>query len=317
VRPLTTWLLFLSISLIWGSSFLGTKVGLEVVPPFTLVALRLGAAVAVLWALLALRRRRALPERGTWPRLALLALVNGFGSFELVTWGQQYISSANAAVLIGSGPVFTAVIAAVALREEPATPRRFGGILIGFLGVVAIFARPEGSAAASAAPVPLGGVPAVAGAGAIVLATLMIAWSAVFVRRSLPRVPPLLLISWQMLLAFPPTVLVALALERGAGTAGAGPLRPGLLLAPGVVTAVVWTGVFGAGIANVVFYRLLAEWGVTRTILVGYAIPLVGLALGAAAGEPVDGRMLAGTALVLLGIALVNLPGRAPRRAPP
>ncbi len=75
------------------------------------------------------------------------------------------------------------------------------------------------------------------------------------------------------------------------------------------VVAIVWLGLIGSGFAYLAFFRLLAGWGATRTTLVAYVIPIVGIALGfLVLGEPIDGRMVAGTALVIGGIALVNSP---------
>ena len=72
--------------------------------------------------------------------------------------------------------------------------------------------------------------------------------------------------------------------------------------------AVLWLGLLGSGMAFLIFFRLLGSWGATRTSLVAYVIPVFGLILGAAVlNEPVDARMIVGTALIIGGIALVNL----------
>jgi drug/metabolite transporter (DMT)-like permease len=71
---------------------------------------------------------------------------------------------------------------------------------------------------------------------------------------------------------------------------------------------VVWLGLFGSGMAYLVFFRLLRSWGATRTSLVAYLLPIWGIALGALVlAEPIDARLLIGTALVIAGIGLVNL----------
>jgi drug/metabolite transporter (DMT)-like permease len=73
------------------------------------------------------------------------------------------------------------------------------------------------------------------------------------------------------------------------------------------ILAVVWLGLLGSGAAYLVFFRLLGRWGATRTSLVAYLLPVFGLVLGAIVlSEPVDARLIAGTSLVIGGIALVN-----------
>ena len=77
---------------------------------------------------------------------------------------------------------------------------------------------------------------------------------------------------------------------------------------PEAVFAVLWLGLLGSGMAFLIFFRLLGRWGATRTSLVAYVIPVFGLALGAIVlHEAVDARMVLGTALIIGGIALVNL----------
>jgi len=85
--------------------------------------------------------------------------------------------------------------------------------------------------------------------------------------------------------------------------------------------AVAWLGLLGSGLAYLVFFRLLGRWGATRTTLVAYLLPIWGLVLGALVlSEPIDTRLVLGTALVIGGIGLVNRrrgsrPAPAPQQA--
>jgi drug/metabolite transporter (DMT)-like permease len=104
------------------------------------------------------------------------------------------------------------------------------------------------------------------------------------------------------------TSTLALLLER--------PWESGL--APEALGAVIWLGLLGSGAAYLIFFRLLGRWGPTRTSLVAYLLPIWGILLGAIVlQEAIDARLVLGTALVISGIALVNvrigtlrLPGR-------
>ncbi len=72
-------------------------------------------------------------------------------------------------------------------------------------------------------------------------------------------------------------------------------------------------GLLGSGLAYLAFFRLLSRWGATRATLVAYQLPVVGIVLGfLVLSEPIDARVLIGTALVIAGVALVN--GRIGRR---
>jgi drug/metabolite transporter (DMT)-like permease len=73
------------------------------------------------------------------------------------------------------------------------------------------------------------------------------------------------------------------------------------------VISVLWLGILGSGLAYLAFFRLLGRWGATRTSLVAYLLPVVGIVLGVLVlSEQMDARILLGTALVIGGVALVN-----------
>jgi drug/metabolite transporter (DMT)-like permease len=85
--------------------------------------------------------------------------------------------------------------------------------------------------------------------------------------------------------------------------------------------AVIWLGVFGSGMAYVLYFRLLGSWGATRTALVAYLLPIYGIVLGfLVLQERVDLTLIVGTALIIAGVAVVNSPWgqrRVFRAAPP
>jgi len=79
------------------------------------------------------------------------------------------------------------------------------------------------------------------------------------------------------------------------------------VITPKAAFSVVWLGLFGSGMAYLLFFRLLSHWGPTRTSLVAYLLPVWGIVLGVAVlQEHVDGRVLLGTVLIVGGVALVN-----------
>jgi drug/metabolite transporter (DMT)-like permease len=94
---------------------------------------------------------------------------------------------------------------------------------------------------------------------------------------------------------------------------------------PEAIVAVVWLGILGSGVAYLCYFFVLQHWGATRTSMVAYLLPVVGIVLGALVlGDPVTLNRVAGTAFVLAGVALVNggaalrsLSGRFTRRSQP
>lgn len=73
------------------------------------------------------------------------------------------------------------------------------------------------------------------------------------------------------------------------------------------VGSIVWLGILGSGFAYLAFFRLLSRWGATRTAAVAYLIPVVGIVLGyLVLQEPIDARIVLGTAPIIGGVAVVN-----------
>jgi drug/metabolite transporter (DMT)-like permease len=132
-----TWAWFVSLALIWGSSFLFIKIGLdEGLPPLTLVAYRLGIATLFLAVLVRLTGGRVPRSADALGRLAILAVLNVAIPFVLITWGAQFIPSAVTSIFNATVPLFTIVIAAFVLHDEPITLNRLAGLAIGFAGAV-------------------------------------------------------------------------------------------------------------------------------------------------------------------------------------
>jgi drug/metabolite transporter (DMT)-like permease len=220
-----------------------------------------------------------------------MAAINIAIPFALITWAEKSVDSALAAILTAIVPLFAGVLAPIFIPDEPLRANAVAGLAIGFIGVVVL----TGGA---------GGVPTdVASAAALVLSSLSYAAGAVYARRNVRGLDPMIPAVFQVTFALLMSAAVALALERPWDA------RPG----PAAILSVAWLGVLGSGLAYLAVFRLLQRWGATRTTAVAYLIPVFGIALGyLVLGESIDARTIAGTALVLAGIGLVN--GRLGRR---
>jgi drug/metabolite transporter (DMT)-like permease len=120
---------------------------------------------------------------------------------------------------------------------------------------------------------------------------------AVYARRNVRGLRPMIPALFQVLFAFLITGTIALATERPFDVAWTGRS----------LFAIAWLGLLGSGVAYLCFFRLLQSWGATRTSMVAYILPIVGIGAGALVlGEVVDAGVLAGTGLVIGGVALVN-----------
>lgn len=286
---LKEWGAFALLGLVWGSSFLWIKIGVRELGPATLVGYRLlfgAAAVAVI----VLARRQPMPrDPAIWGKLLLLGVTNTALPFLLISWGETKIDSAMASILNGTVPLFTIVIAHLALHDDKITPPRLAGLLAGFAGVVVLVSRDIGRTA-------FGGN--LLGQLAVILASISYASSAVFSRRYLRGVHPMV----QSLLV----MAVADAIAWPLAAAVEWPIAvPALSI---TWLAVIWLGLLGSCLAYLLYFYLLNAWGPTRATLVTYVFPVIGLVLGIVfLNERADFRLIVGSMLVVGGIVLVNL----------
>lgn len=289
---------FWLLALIWGSSFLFIRIGVEQIPPFQLVFIRTGIAAIGFHVVLALRGKRIPRDRRSVGALIFLGLVNTLVPFALITWGETRIDSGLASVLQGTAALFTLVVAHFTFADERITLRKVVGLLIGFLGVVVLASRGMGSTAAGPAADLLGQM-------AIVVASFCYALGGTYSRKAIQnRLEPMAVAAGSMTVAAIITGAIAYLSPAFGGPAPANlaALRPDVL---GAVLALGLVNTFGA---YLIFYPLVAVLGAARTSMVTYVIPVVGLILGAIfLGEQVDMRLVAGTAMIVGGVGIVNL----------
>lgn len=296
VRALTVWAAFGLLSLIWGSSYLFIRVGVRQLSPESLVAGRLLVGFAVIAIIVAARRISIRVDRRVLVLLVVQGAINTAIPFLLISFGEVHVPSGLAAVLNGTVPIFTMLLAGLFLRDEPLSGRRLTGAAIGFLGVLVLM---SGSSFAGSGSGPL------LGEVLILLSSVFYGCGVVFARRLLRGVPSMSIAFWAVLFA---------AVESAIAAIVTGPTSPGHL-GPQSIFAILWLGILGSGIAYVLAYFVLSQWGASRLTLVAYAMPAVGLVLGITfLGEPFEWRVGLGFLLIVGSIAAVSA-RRAPRKS--
>ena len=278
----------LLLALIWGSSFLLIKFAIEGLAPAQVVLGRLVAGAVVLLVILAVRGQRLPTDRAVWGHVTLLAVVANIIPFFLFAWGEERITSGMAGILNGTTPLFTLGFAVAALPEERLSRQRFGGFLLGFVGVVVVVGPWNGG----------DGVNALSGQIACLFAAACYGVAFVYTRRFVAgRGYPALVVSAAQLL------MGAVLLGVVSPLVAAQPMQ----LTPLVVFSVLALGAVGTGLAYLLFYRLVTDAGATTASMVTYLIPIVAVALGVAVqGDPLTWNLFVGAAVVIAGAAMAE-----------
>jgi drug/metabolite transporter (DMT)-like permease len=279
----------LTLSLIWGWSFLFIKVAGEGIPPATIAWARIALGALALWAFVRQQGLRVPGDRVMIRHFAVVAVAGNVLPFTLLAWAEQHITSALTSVLNASTPLFTALVAALALSER-LRPVQLVGLATGVVGVAVAAGFGAADLSGSSALASLAAASAGAGYGV----------AFVYMRRHLTGVaglPPLVAATGQL------TTGAVLMLPVAVGATAVG----GLDLTPSRVASIVLLGAMGTGVAYVLSYGVIADLGPTKASLVTYLIPFVAVVVGIAVlDEPFEWRIVVGGLVTVAGIAAVN-----------
>lgn len=282
--PLLVWLV---LCLIWGSTWMFIKLGLQDLPPFTFASVRFVIAALILLVVVILRRRPLPQTRGEW----WLIVITGFLAFSInygtVFWGEQRISSGLAAILQSIIPVFGLVIAHYHLPEEGLTMTKLFGVLLGIAGVALIFSN----------QMTTEGPAALWGSVAIVLGAFAVAYANVLVKARGAKIDSATLALGQMLCGLVPLLLMGFLTEG----------NPFKLKWTGLaLLSLGYLALVGSAVAFLLYYWLVRNIKVTNTMLIPLVTPLVAVLLGMLVlHESLTWRIGVGGAGIMSGIGLI------------
>ena len=293
VHSVKHWGLLATLVVLWGSNFMFIKLGVETVPPTTLVAARLAIGAAIMVAVVRGMGHSFPPLGRDWSPYLAVAIVGNALPFWAITWGQQYIDSALAGILMAVMPLSTLVLAHFFVAGEAMTRFRLAGFVVGLAGIVTLMGPAALKGLGGSAIQVLAQVSVLAGA-------LCYALQTVLVRRMLKgnlMVASAAILMIAALISLP----VALFVDRP------WTLSPSALS----ISVVIWIGIGPTAFATIVFLKLIGSAGPSFMALTNYCVPIVALFLGTALlGEEPGAGAYAGLALILGGIAISQLRNR-------
>ena len=286
------WVLFLTMSVIWGIPYLLIKVAVDDVSPVMLVFARcvVGAALLLPWTI---AKGQLRPVLRHWRALLLFTLLEMAGPWFLIAYAERSLSSSLTGLLIAGVPFVAALAALLVGEEERLTAVRIVGMAIGVVGIGVLL----GLDVEGAQLLPL-----------LAIGLVLVGYAAgpLVVTRALPEVPGVA--ASAVALAVTAVVYAPFAVPRLDELGDASP--PALFSLAGL-------GAVCTALALALFFALIREVGPQRALVITFVNPAVAVLLGVALlGEPFTLGIALGLPLVLVGCVLATRRSE-PRRIEP
>jgi drug/metabolite transporter (DMT)-like permease len=281
-----SWLLFILLSLIWGSAFIIMKVSTKHLTGSQIAAIRIFSAGAVFLPF-AVFHLRQIPRNKLGYVILSALLGNLFPAFLFAIAIENKVNSSMAGILNSLTPLFVISIGAVFFHAK-AGKRKVTGVLIGFAGLLALTFSKGGVSFDNYGSILL-----------ILLATLLYGINVNLVSHFLKNLDPIKMATVSLAFMCLPTALVlwrddvySMAMYDEAARLS--------------ILATVLLGVVGSAIATALFYILIRNAGGLFASLVTYAIPVVAIIWGLWAGEEVTIIQVSCLIVILSGVYLAN-----------
>lgn len=292
-HPSRDWLLLLTLSTLWGASYTFIRIGVTTIAPLTFIAARtlVAGSLLLLWVM---AQGIAMPrEPAVWRRFLVQAMLNSVIPFTLIAWGERSVGAGLATILNSASPVMAFVGTWLITRHERVTPRKWFGVVTGFVGICLIV-----------------GMDAFKGLGgqllpqlAIVAATVCYAAAAIY-GRSFKGLPPAVPAAGSLVVGAILLLPVSVVVDRP------WTLRPSL----SSLVALLALAVFSTALAFVIYFRLVQTLGSVGTTAQAYLRVPIGVGIGTVfLGESLSAAAWVGLACVVAGVAAMTMPSR---RAP-
>lgn len=291
----TDLVLLLLLATLWGGSYSFIKIGVETIPPVTLIAARTLIAGAVLLAVIRWRGLSLPRNPLIWRRFLIQAVLNSAVPFTLIAWAETSVDAGLASILNAGSPIFAFLLSMLLFRSEAAAGRKLFGVAVGMLGVCLII-----------------GAEALSGFGrelwaqlALVAAAPCYGGAALF-GRNFKGLDPIMPAAGSLLCGALVLTPLSLAVDRP------------WLLAPSQasIAALVALALVSAALAFVIYFRLIARLGSVGATSVAYLRVPTGVAIGMIVlGETLAPTAWIGLVLVVGSVLAMTLPERRPATA--
>ena len=285
--------LLAALATLWAGSYTFIKIGVETIPPITLIAARTLIAGSILALVMRMRGIRLPRDRETWRNFTIQACLNSVLPFTLIAWAETSIDAGLAVILNSMTPVFTFLITLLWSRHEATTLRKFVGVASGLAGTCVIVGSQAFAHVGQELLAQL----------AVVLATICYGGAAIF-GRTFKGLDPIAPATGSLLSGAAILIPVSLLADRPWSLAPSG----------ASVMALVGLAVFSTALAFAIYFRLIHTLGSVGVTAQAYLRAPIGIAIGAYfLGESLSPWAWVGLMFIMAGVAFMTA---APRSRP-
>lgn len=280
--------LLILLALMWGPSFLFIKIAVDEITPLFIATVRVTIGALILVSLLLISKNE-LPRN---PQYIVKFFIAGFFAiafpFFLISWSEQFIESSLAAILNGTVPLFTVVMAHFFTSSDKLSTMKILGLIIGFAGLFVL----------AFLPINLSVNQDMNGLIGMVVACISYAIGLVYAKRNLTGLNPIVASTGQLTGAA--IILWAASLVA--------PMQ--IISLPeqlDTIFSLLFLGIFGSALAYILYFQLLTLANPTFLSWVTYLMPIVGVILGAIfLNESLAWNHYVGGSFILFGIFVSN-----------
>ena len=252
-----------TLSIVWGSTFLFIELALQGITPLWLTSARIVFATIITSIIWLIRGGKLFATKETaWLRLGIIGIISTALPFQLISWGQQYVTSSFAGLAMASMPLFVLPLAYFFNTNEALDRSKFIGLIIGFLGIVILFSPDFTLGNGTSILLTFGKL-------ACILAAFCYASNSILMRK-LPRIDSVGLAAVSLLIGSLWVIIWALAIE--------GP-PPRISLE--TLLILILLGLLPTALANLIRVVLIREAGPVFLSITNYIVPLWASMMGA------------------------------------
>lgn len=282
-----TVLIWLLLCLIWGTTWIFIKIGLEDLPPITFAAARFLLAVAILYVVIRVQKIPIPKTAKQWRLIALTGVLQFSINYSMVFWSEQYITSGLAAVLQAMITVFGLILAWIFLPNERITRLKVFAVAMGIVGVGVIFYD----------QLSVQSFMAFLGCVGVVIGSYAAAQASILVKAKGGGIHPAALVFCQMLCGLPAIIVYSLVAEGNPFT---------FHWTWKAVGCVLYLTIAGTIAAFWLYYWLLGKIESTKAMMISLVTPLLAVVIGAITiGETLPPQTGLGGLLIIGSIGLI------------